>query len=410
MLWASDKMVGGTSAYSKVTYECCTRLVKLGYKIAHIPMGRANRMGKQVYEGVLVYPSGNNPFAEDVMLKHYINYSADMLIVLKETWCLSTIYEQAINFVPYCAIDHSPVSSSITSRMHTAFKILTPSRFGQRELKTAEINATYLPHGVRTDRYKPLTGHRAECKRLWFLDEDDFTVLIVARNQSRKMIPHMLRAFKLFKERNPDVKTHLFLWTDMQPRQSEVYEGAVGIGVSDVGVNLLPEVMRLDLGEDVIWPDPKLIRMGIPEWAGPNYKAGWDMVKLYNCADTILLLSGEGAGLPLLEGASCGVTGVCVDYASAPEYVGSGLAVPMKDYVILNTPGTRYPIADLDKAADALTAIMNADREKLARKARAFALRYDWQNIVNDYWKPFLEECEEQLYPLYSKEGIKSWA
>jgi len=407
LLWNSDKLVGGNSAYSRVSYEVCTRLAKMGYSVAHVPMGRANRMGKWNFQGVLIYPSGQDPFNEDVILDHYIDWKADMHIILKDAWCVQQAHKLAINNVFYTPIDHSPVSPMITSRLHTAFKTLSPSRFGQRELKQAGIDSWYIPHGVDVQTFRPLEN-RAECKRLWFIkDPEDFTVLIVARNQSRKQIPRMLRSYKRFLEMNRDVKSHLLLWTDVQPVSREVYEGAVSMGVADVGVNLLPEIMELGLGEVVLWPDAKLVREGLPDWAGPE---GHDMVKLYNAADCILLTSGgEGAGLPLLEGAACGVIGITTDYAAGPEYVGPGLTIHPSDYVILNSPGTRYALADIDKTAEALTKIANADREKLAKKARAFAERYDWNVIMEKFWKSFLLECEEELKPLITKEGLKKW-
>jgi glycosyltransferase involved in cell wall biosynthesis len=306
-------------------------------------------------------------------------------------------------------VDHSPISSSITSRLHTAFKILTPSRFGQRELKQAGFsdNVYYVPHGCDTQVFHPLEN-RAECKRLWFIkDPNDFTVLIVARNQSRKMIPRSLRVYKRFLELNPDVKSHLLLWTDVQPLGREAYEGAVSLGVADVGVNLLPEIMNQGLGEVVLWPDARLVREGLPDWAGPE---GHDMVKLYNACDVLLgTTGGEGCFLPGLEAQACGKPVVVTDYASAPEICGAGLTVPPSDYVVLNTPGTRYALADIDKAAEALTKIANADREKLAKKARAYAERYSWENVMNQHWLPFLRQCGEELYPLISAEGLKTW-
>jgi glycosyltransferase involved in cell wall biosynthesis len=364
-------------------------------------------MGKQAYQGVLIYPSGQDVAGEDVAIDDYIDWKADMLITLKEPWIFNHIYRYAINFVPYAIIDHSPVSPWITSRLHTAFKILVPSRHAQRELKLAGFtdNVHYIPHGVRTELYRPLED-KAACRKLFFLDPDEFVVGIVAMNRSRKMIPQMLRAYKRFRELNPDLKSHLMLWTNISPATQP--EETLG-GVADVGVNLLPEIMQLGLGEAVRWPKWEDIQKigGLPEW---DETGGWDMVKLYNSADCILLTSGgEGAGLPLLEGAACGVIGITTDYAAGPEYVGPGLTVPWKDYVVINTPGTRYVLADIDKTAEALTKIMNADREKLARKARAFALRYDWTKIMSDYWEPFLNECEEELKPLITKGGVSHW-
>jgi len=372
-------------------------------------MGRANRMGKQNYGGVLVYPSGNDPRSEDVAVRHYVDWRADMLITLKEPWNFHYIHKQAINFVPYAIIDHSPVSPSITSRLHTAFRVLVPSHFAQTELRRKDIDSVYLPHGVRTDRYRPL-GHDTECKAMWHLDPDDFTVLVVAMNRCRKMIPRMLRGYKRFLELNPDVKSHMVLWTDVRPPGGESYEGAIGMGVSDVGVNLMPEIMDLGLGESIRWPDRSLISEGVPEWAGDDYKGGWDMVKLYNAADVVFLpTGGEAAGLPYIEGAACGVTPIGTDYAGAPEYIGPGLTVKADEYVIINTPGVRRALPSIDGMADALTKVMNSDKEKLARRIRRHAERYDWERIISKHFAPFLEEAEEELRPLISKSGVSTW-
>ncbi|GAH09604.1 unnamed protein product, partial [marine sediment metagenome] len=75
----------------------------------------------------------------------------------------------------------------------------------------------------------------------------------------------------------------------------------------------------------------------------------------------------------------------------------------------LNTPGTRYYMADIDEMAESLTKIMNGDREKMARKARSFSEKFDWDNVVNKYMNPFLEDCELELFPKITKTGVKKW-
>jgi glycosyltransferase involved in cell wall biosynthesis len=401
-------MIGGFSAYSKITFEVCTRLAKMGYQVAHVPMGRANRMGKWVYQGVLIYPSGDNPWGEDVALNHYVDWKADLLITLKDPWVFSHIHLYAVNFTPICPIDHSPVSPSITSRLHTAFRILVPTRFAQRELTQAGFGekTRYIPHGVDCSVYRPLD--KSKCKKIWFFNPDEFVVGIVAMNRVRKQIPRMLRGYKRFLELNPDAKSHLMLWTDVKA-DTEAYEGAVSMGVADVSVNLLPEIMQLGLGEAVRWPSMDEIKMmgGLPDWAGEDSQC---MVTLYNSFDVLLLCSGgEGFGMPLVEAQAVGTPVITTDYAGGPEQVGAGLTVPAVDYVIDNTPGVRRALADVDKMAEALTRIMNADREKLARKARRFAERFDWSLIMERYFKPFLEECEVELKPLVSKDGVRAW-
>ncbi|MBA7491931.1 D-inositol-3-phosphate glycosyltransferase [subsurface metagenome] len=361
-------------------------------------------MGKQSYKDVLIYNSGDHPFGEDVAIPHYLDWKADMLIYFKEAWTMNSIFRYALNLVPYCPIDHSPVSPSMTSRLHTAFKVLTPSRFGQRELKSMDVDSVYMPHGVPTNIYKPLED-KAECRKRFFLDPEEFVVLYVGWNRARKMVHRMLRGYARFRELNPDVKSHFLLWTNIHaPSAPEP------VGISDIGINLLPEIMNLGLGEAVMWPEWGEVQKigGLPEW---DPTGGWDMVKLFNSADVLLSTTGgEGFGLTLVESQSCGVPVICTDYAAGPEQVGAGLTVKASDYVVMNTPGTKYALADIEGIANALTKIYNADREKLARRARKFSLRYDWKNVMERYFKPFLDEAEMELKPLITKEGVEIWA
>ncbi|GAG88968.1 unnamed protein product, partial [marine sediment metagenome] len=297
LILLSDRL-WGTSAYSKVANNLATRL-KNDHTIAHIPMGRALRGGKFNQDGILLLPAGDNPSSEDVALRHYHDFNADMLITIKEPWIFRGIHKEAINYTPMAIIDHSPVSPHITSKLHTAFKVITISRHGQKELKNKDIDSTYIPHGVPTKTYRPLNERQRKiCKSMFHFDEDEFVVLMVQMNRSRKLIPHQLRGYKRFLELNPDVKSHLMLWTNMRPSRNPS-DMEPGLGVADVGIDLLPEVFQLDLGEAVRWTDMGELPEGIPEWTLDFSLGGWDMVKLYNSADALLhCTGGEGAGLP----------------------------------------------------------------------------------------------------------------
>ena len=409
LLFLSDRMIGGISAYSKHTYEVATRLAALGHNIAHIPMGFANKMGIQVTQNVVIYDSGDQAFGEDIAIPRYLDFKADLLITNKEPWVFNDIYRWAINWVPMAIIDHSPISPLMTLRLENAWKTIAISRHAERELKRKEIDCVYIPLGVRTDVYKPMD--KAECKKAFYLEPDHFIIGIVAMNRARKMIPQMMKGYKRFLEMNPDVKAHLFLWTNVMPSRPPA---DISQGVADVGVNLLPEMHELGIGagkNDVRWIKWEEVERvgGLPEY---DPKGKWDMVRLYNAFDVNMLCSGgEGAGMPYTEAAACGVISLYTNYAAAPEYAGpTGIPVEAKDYVILNTPGTRLALPDPERIAEALTKAYNADREALAKRARLHAEQYSWENVIRKYWIPFLMECEEELYPKVSKEGLGTWA
>jgi len=407
LVFLSDRIYGSSSAYSKHTFEVCVRLAELGHKVAHLPMGYANQMGKQVYKGVLVLNSdADSPFGEASAEHEYIDFKADLIFTNKEPWVFNHLFKQALNIVPMVIIDHAPVSGQITSRLHYTFRNIAISRFGQRELQKKGISSTYIPLGARTDIYKPLP--KADCKKAFMLNPDDFVIGIVAMNRSRKMLPQMLRGFKRFMDLNPDIKTKLFLWTNVLPSRSP---SDMSLGVADVGVNLVPEIYELGLGDHVNWTKWDDIERagGLPDF-DPTGK--WDMCRLYNSFDVLLgTTGGEGAGLPYLEANACGVPSVYTNYAAAPEYAGpTGVPVNAENYVVINTPGTRYYVADVDGIAEGLRKIYDADRVKLALRCRAFAEKMCWENIIKDYWTPFLRECESELYPLITKSGVSSWS
>lgn len=406
-MFLGDRILNGKSAYSKLGYEICTRLAKSGHNVAHTPIARANKMGKQMTEGVVIQPSGDDYFSEDVALENYTDFRADMLISIKDTWVFNHIPKICINYVPFAIIDHTPVSDSITGRLNYVFKTIAVSRFGQMELRKKRIDSVYIPHAVNTDIFKPLPPEeKVKARDTFGLPQDAFVVGIVAMNRARKMIPRMLRGFKRFKDQNPDVNAHLMLWTNIQPRRPSE---DITLGVSDVGVNLVPELFALGINEHVHFPNWNDVEKmgGLPD----SDQSGKDMVHLYNSFDVNFLCSGgEAAGLPYLEANSCGVPSVGSNYAGAPEYIGPGFTVAWHDYEIFNTPGVRYVLADIDGMMEGLQKVYDGDREKLSKKCRRFALTYDWNLVMDAYWKPFISDCAKELYPLITKKGEKSWA
>jgi glycosyltransferase involved in cell wall biosynthesis len=303
-------------------------------------------------------------------------------------------------------IDHSPVSTGITSVMKNALRVIAVSRFGQNELQLHGTHSEYIPHWIDLNTYKPLPEHRKEIRDLFCIPQDAFTIGIIAMNRSRKMIAHQLRGVKRFTEMYPHIKTKVWLHTDVFPRQAMEPGNMTG----DSGVNLLPEIRDLGLEKIIMFPDANTLARGLPESVptyGPN---DLDMVKLYNAIDVNLLATGgEGAGLPYIEAAACGTPSIGTNYAAAPEYVGPGYIVPAKDYIILNTPGTRYSIPDIDGIADALYMAYNSDRQKMTKRLLRHAENYGAESVVKKYLKPFIDDIEAELRPVFTPGGKKLW-
>ena len=332
--------------------------------------------------------------SEGALLDHYYDFKADCIITFKDIYNFRVLHDYPINWLPLCPVDHAPVSREITARLKTAFQIVSITRYGKRELRKSGIPSTYIPLFVNTELYKPFSEEeKKEAKKTFGLPEDCFGILINKMNRKRGMIPRMMRACKRFLDNNPDAKkdTKIIAWTDMLP---EFYteDGARGTMLST-------KVKQLELAPYWFCPDRKLYRTGIEEYRMPL---------LYGASDVALCASAEGFWMPGIESGACGVPSVVVEWAAAPE-VSTGELAKVADFEVLNPIGYDQPLVDIDDMAKGIEKIYNGDRERYAREARRYAMKYDVATVYTKYWQPFLDKIESQLRPYVKKGRIESW-
>ena len=173
------------------------------------------------------------------------------------------------------------------------------SRYGQQGLKKDfDCDATYIPHGVDTDLFKPMLTPQYGKEAC----PDAFIVGCVARNQHRKNIPRLVKGFAQFvKKRN------------LSPKQAKL-------------------ILHMDWNDAMGWKFPDFAKQyGIEEYLMPplmgNLDQGQapddkDMAHLYNCMDVFVLpTAGEGFGIPTLEAMSCGVPICVTNYTTSYELI-----------------------------------------------------------------------------------------
>lgn len=401
------------SGYSKIAGQLCVLFNKDGHVTAHVPIDvgiRGTSMLRHhtmTWHKTLLLEGGSGPdlMSENAALNHYYDFKADFLLTFKDLWVFRYLRDLPLNWISMTAVDHSPVSREVTIRLQTAFQIISITRFGKRELLKAGIPSTYIPLFVDTDLYKPIeemmdeakiklgAKTRADAKQIFGMPPDSFTILILAMNRRRKMIPRTLRACKRFLDSNPDYakNTQILLWTLPVP---ELYSEDAASGT------ILGSVIRkLELDNHVIIPDAKLYQTGLEEWRMPL---------LYNAADCILCSSAEGFWMPGIEAGATGCPAVVVEYAAAPE-VTTGELARVADWDVMNPIGYDQPLVDVDSMAEGIAKICNGDPERYRKEAREYSLKYDIVTVYEKYWHPFLAKIEPQLRPLVTKEGIGSW-
>jgi len=108
----------------------------------------------------------------------------------------------------------------------------------------------------------------------------------------------------------------------------------------------------------------------------------------------------EGFGLTSLEAAACGVPSIVTDVGCQPEVAPVGWKIPM--YRRYYAPATDTFIAepDLPALVRAMETAMRGARDvELRKKAVRHAAKYDWTDIVEKRWLPFLEGIEQGIRP-----------
>ena len=128
------------------------------------------------------------------------------------------------------------------------------------------------------------------------------------------------------------------------------------------------------------------------------------MAQLYNCFDVLSLASmGEGFGIPLIEAQACGIPVVSCDNTAMTELTFAGVCIPKARQYPWWTPLASWQMipqigAILDAYVDLYEQITRTPgrRQELAQVARAGAMQYDWDRVVADFWKPFLDGLQAE--------------
>lgn len=359
------------------------RLRALGHPMAYFSFyGLAG--GMLNIDGTPIYPMGNVMWGEDILQAHMEHFRADALITLLDVWVTDFFGRMAQaggwKWLPWTPVDQEPVPDAVLERLVGAHTVLPYARWGEAQLRAAGVtNVRYIPHGVNTTVYAPLSqAERAAARRRAGLPDGAFVIGMVAANKgypSRKCFPEQLLAFKIFQERHPEAVMYL------HTLRSEAQGG--------IDFDVLLRRVGLTVGKDVFFTDQYAYMMGLPETS---------MAQMYNTFDVLSAASmGEGFGIPIVEAQACGVPVVTADNSAMPELSGAGVVVTQQHPFWTQLGAWAY-LPDpqgINWAYEILWERVHAERNLIVDEARTFALTFDWDHVVETHWAPLLNELEK---------------
>ena len=396
--WVSVSPAAATG-YGRVTREVVGRLllhIPSVYCIAHesdviVWGGKKEYMlpnGKVVDVLPFTNPLVDEASAAEIVRAYVKKYHLKLLIGHWDAFALKFLSRVGAPYLVYIPID-GPVTRKWADYVKDAYKIILYSKFGYEQMLKffPPSKLDYIPHGIDTRTFRPLGEDKAELRRdLDFdppLPEDAFVFLCVAANIGpRKCLPLLIRTFAKLAKEHKDV--HLVLWTNPGERLGRAYD-------------LTMYAAQLGVRDRVHFPLWDPILHGVSDE---------ELVKLYNAADVYVSNSvAEGFCYPLLEAQTCGLPAIAPDNSAQRELIeGHGwLVKPVDPESYVEIPIyvpylTEYPVPDQkDLLACMEEAYTNERKRKhFARRAREFALRYDWKRVF-PRWLKLLEEVEEEL-------------
>jgi glycosyltransferase involved in cell wall biosynthesis len=297
-----------------------------------------------------------------------------VVITLAELWMIDWLpahpTRRRFKWIGYIPLDGGPFYPPWEPILKDADEVVAMSEFGREIFQTGvpsrRIHVIY--HGVDTEKFRPLRERDQLKSHERFRGK--FVVGCVARNQPRKNIPALVKAFATLLHRSPppgvsrrDLPS-LHLYLHMNP--------------CDVGYDIVTLLRRhrLEGHADVSDPETSLDRP-LPDE---------QLNRLYNVFDvTVLPSGGEGFGLPIIESLAAGVPVIATDYSACPELVrGRGEVVRAVAMVTAGVNLIEHAVIDVDDLAAQIEKLQQ-DPELVRRYSeagRAFARTLSWEALM----------------------------
>lgn len=376
ILWQSNSPWANTG-YGVQTKLFAPRIDQLGYKTA-IFAYYGLQGGMLHINGVPIYPGFFEAYGNDVMSAHAMNWRADVLMTLTDTWILETgMIPQGLKWIPYYPIDHVTLPDTIKRNLSTAYRKIAMSKFGQKVVQEAGLHSYYVPHAIDTEVFKPMDKYEAREKLGW--PKDAYIMGMVAMNKgnpSRKSFVEILTAFRDFKKTHNDAFFYCHTGLSLQGE------------AHGINMHALCNTLGLVPGKDVMFPDQYHLFLGIPDTM---------MSAMYSALDVHVLVSkGEGFGIPLLEAQACGCPVITGGWTAMDELCFSGQKIDKSDadpeYTGLNAFQMKPRIRPIELAMHA-EYLKPSSRLRAAEKAK----EYDVNIVMEKYWKPVLEEINASV-------------
>lgn len=358
----------------------CQVLRELGHEIA-ISANFGLHGAVLNWRGVKIYPRYRAGLGQDVVKLHARDFRADAVISLYDIWVLDNNFQLPLPWIGMVPVDGAPVSRQMRAVARNIDYRVAYSRFGEREMKRAGIDCSYVPHGFDAGKFTP--GDKWEARDNLEIPYERFVISTVAANKGypcRKGWPELLEAYSIFWRRHPDAL--LYLHTTNLP-----------FGSAGEGINIKKYLDFLGVPTSAwMMINESDLAMGVPDE---------HLIEFYRASDAFLLPSmGEGFGMPIVEAQLCGCPVIVQNCSATAELCVNGVAVEPLQHMWLPQLEYYWQVPSIPRIVSALETLYEQEPSKAywdAKKEEGvehMRENYGW-GAVKRYWDRFLSDVVE---------------
>ena len=317
----------------------------------------------------------------------------DIYLGIEDIWGVDNFWKKTwwkkINSMIWTPVDSLPLLDKHIEGAKNTQNIIVQASFAQKALaKEGFKNVHLLPVPLdESNFFKMDKEDKNNLRSFHNIDQDDFIIGFVFRNQLRKSVPNLLKGFKLFKDQNPNVKAKLLLHTHW------------GEGW---------DIPRL-LNEEGI--DPSLVlttyfcdkcnQYEIKPFTGQNLDCKFcgskksqqtvqiqrgvfeeQLNEIYNLMDVYChAFTSGGQEIPIQEAKLCELITLVTSYSCGEDYCSKESGGLPLDWAEYREPGTQFIKASTDSLdiANQLTKVYNmseSQKSKMGKIARDFVIDF----------------------------------
>ena len=343
----------------------------------------------------------------------------DVYIGAEDLWAFSGLWEKKwwrqIKTILWVTLDSNPILKSAYEAAKSTDHFLTWSNFPQKELQSKGIKNSECIHGPvdSTNFFKLDADIKKELRRRFSIEDKDFIIGFVFRNQLRKSVTNLVDAFIKFKEQNSNAKLLLHTsWEEgwdipalIKEKKLDNNDILTTYYCKECGnYEVKPfqgESKSKQVAQDCPFCGEKSCQKTINVHNGPSEK---QLNEIYNIMDVYCHpFTSGGQEIPIQEAKLCELITLVTDYSCGEDCSSESCGSFPLSWNEYREPNTQFikastsPESIVSKLIK-VSKLNNSKKEKMGRQGRQF--------VLNNY---SVEKNCERLMELIDQEKDITW-